>query len=221
MAEVAADVWVLTETHLHHAPTADHAHSAFSAPHPDRRPDTERWAALWSRWPITTIDDPPSHRRGTVACIVHRPDAPFLVYGTVIAWANEPTFDDGRPARMWQVHLAEIERQGAEWQRLRELHPDLPVIVAGDFNQDRDGSGWYGTAAGRQALSQALADAGLRCVTDMDAVETGKLATAHLIDHVCLTPDLPEVIGVSCWEPQAPDGSVLSDHPIVAVDLPD
>ena len=112
MAEVDADVWVLTETILGHAPSADHRHAVFSPPHPERRPAHERWTAIWSRWPLREISCPPSHRRGTVAAMVEHPSGPILVYGTVIAWANEPFYDDGSPARMWQVHLAEITRQG-------------------------------------------------------------------------------------------------------------
>ena len=49
---------------------------------------------------------------------IYTPEGPLVVYGTVIAWANEPHFDDGTPARMWEVHLAEIERQSAEWRRM-------------------------------------------------------------------------------------------------------
>src|SRR5262249_22262005 len=124
MRAVAADIWVLTETHLHHAPSAAHVHALFSPPHPQRRPEPERWTAIWSRWPLTGVDDPPPHPRGSVTGMVHTPGGPLLVYGTVLAWANEPHHDAGQPARMWDVHLAEIDRQGAEWIRLRTCYPD-------------------------------------------------------------------------------------------------
>jgi hypothetical protein len=60
---------------------------------------------------------------------------------------------------MWQVHVAKIERQSADWRPIREPHPKLPPVVLGDFNQDRDGSGWYGTQANladRSALAEIL-----------------------------------------------------------------
>jgi len=41
MAEVDADVWVLTETHVDHQPSREHAHAAFSPPHLLRRPAQE------------------------------------------------------------------------------------------------------------------------------------------------------------------------------------
>ena len=80
----------------------------------------------------------------------------MIVYGTVIAWANEKLHDNGESARMWEVHLAEIERQGKEWRRLGDQYPVTPLIVAGDFNQDRDGSGWHGTKRTRWLLGQKL-----------------------------------------------------------------
>ncbi len=162
---------------------------------------------------------PAAHRRGTVSAIVHAPDGPLIVYGTVIAWANEPHFDDGSPARMWQVHLAEIERQAAEWARIRALHPGLPLVVLGDFNQDRDGSGWYGTAATRAALSDGLDRAGLVCVTEADAVAAGWLERSHLVDHICVSAELADGRAVRCWEAIDAAGQRLSDHPTIAIDL--
>ena len=77
---------------------------------------------------------------GTVAAVVNAPTGPIVVYGTVTPWANERMHDDGSRARMWDVHRAEIERQGADWLALRAAYPDPPLVVAGDVNQDRDGS---------------------------------------------------------------------------------
>ena len=219
MAEVDADIWVLTETHLDHIPTDEHLHSVFSPPHPERRPDHERWTAIWSRWPLTPIEDPAPHRRGTVAAIADTPLGPVVLYGTVVAWANEPNHDDGTPARMWEVHLAELDRQASEWAALRTLHPDLPLVVAGDFNQDRDGSGWYGTRRTRDRLTSGLEAAGLVCATADDVVAAGLLRTHHLVDHICVPTSLAGRSTVGCWENIDDDGQRLSDHPAVAIDL--
>jgi endonuclease/exonuclease/phosphatase family metal-dependent hydrolase len=219
MAEVDADIWVLTETHVDHAPSADHAHSVFSPPHDVRRPNRERWTGIWSRWPLTQITDPAAHRRGTVAAIVEAPSGRLVVYGTVIAWANEPLHDDGSKARMWDVHRTEIERQGAEWVVLRTAYPTLPMVVAGDFNQDRDGSGWYGTHGVRAQLGEWLDRSGLVCVTDMDVVTSGLLKSHHLVDHICTTADVAERVKVRCWESVDETRQRLSDHPTVAIDF--
>lgn len=219
MAEVDADIWVLTETHVDHAPTDAHRYSVFSPPHPDRRPEHERWAAIWSRWPMTPIEDPPPHRRGTVAAIADTPDGPVVIYGTVVAWANERNHDDGSPARMWEVHLAELDRQAAEWAAIRARHSGVPLVVAGDFNQDRDGSGWYGTRTTRDRLTSGLERAGLVCATADDVVAAGLLRSHHLVDHICVPADLSERTEIHCWENIADNGQRLSDHPVVALDL--
>ena len=220
MALVDADIWVLTETFVDRVPSAGFD-AAFSPPHPDRRPDpNERWTAIWSRWPITPLDDPAPHRRGSVAAMIATPTGPLVVYGTVIAYHGEPTHDDGRPARAWEVHRAEIERQTAEWRRLRELHPDVPIVVAGDFNQARSGRPRsYGTDAARQALNEGLAHAGLRCLTDVDLVETDAISDRSHVEHIAASEALEQVGPVHAWDRVDVAGRRLSDHPTLAVDL--
>lgn len=218
IAEVDADVWVLTETRTTVTPGPE-LHGVHTPPHPQRRPDEdERWVGIWSRWPIvpTGVEPEPS---GSVSVIVQQPTAPFIVYGTVLPWANEPG-DDGR-ARMWEVHHAEVVRQAADWRELRARHPGLPLVVAGDFNQDRDGSGWYGSRRGRDLLTTGLAEAELVCITSEDVVAAGKLTRNHLVDHVAISTDMlrDRMVEVHCWEPRDLDGVALSDHPTVAVDL--
>ena len=219
MAEVAADIWVLTETHVDHAPSEAHPYSAFSPAYLERRELHERWCAIWSRWPLTVLEHPAPHRRGTVAAVTDTPLGPLIIYGTVIPYANERTFDDGRPAQRWQVHHAEAERQAAEWAQLAADNPEVPLVVAGDFNQDRDGSLIYGTQVGRDRVSAGLRAAGLVCVTDRDAVEAGWLPAGHLIDHICISERLAPAATVTCWDKIDEEGQALSDHPIVAVDL--
>jgi hypothetical protein len=176
MTLVDADIWGLTETFVDRAPDDDFD-AVFSPPHPDRRPNPdERWTAIWSRWPIAPLEDPAPHRRGSLAAMISTPMGSLVVYGTVIAYHLELFHDDGRPAGAWEVHLAEIERQAQEWHRIRELHPDIPIVVAGDFNQARSGRRWsYGTDAARQAVTDGLARAGMRCLTEEDLVETGAI----------------------------------------------
>jgi endonuclease/exonuclease/phosphatase family metal-dependent hydrolase len=97
----------------------------------------------------------------------------------------------------------------------------VPLIVAGDFNQDRDRSGWYGTRRGRELLAQALHDVDLVCMTDEDVVATGKLRESHLVDHIaiCRRWAAEHEVRLNCWEKTDPDGTHLSDHPTVAIDL--
>ena len=217
MEEVDADIWVLTETTLTHAPP-DHPHGVFSPEHPERRPANERWVGIWSRWPLVELSAPAAHKRGSLAALCETPLGQIVVYGTVLAWANEPHTDEGTPTKMWEVHLAEIERQGHDWRTIREAHPDVPLVIAGDFNQDRDGSRWYGTKEARHKLSEQLEASSLTCLTAVDVVAEGMLEAQHLIDHVCSTAHLT-MQELQCWETHDDSGIRLSDHPTVAVDL--
>lgn len=219
MREVAADIWVLTETRVDHRPTDDYKHVVYCPPHDTRRSPDERFTAIWSLFPLTPIEEPLPNPRGTAAALAHTPTGELLIYGTVIAWANDPQHADGRPAGMWEVHEAEIARQGAEWLRLRMLHPDIPMVVAGDFNQDRDGSGWYGKKTARAALGAALQAADLVCATDEDVVANGLLRSDHLVDHICVSNGLTVQSPIKCWERIDESGQRLSDHPTVAIDI--
>jgi hypothetical protein len=218
MASIDADIWVLTETRASIAP-ADGYHGLHAPPHPTRRADDdERWVSVWSRWPLRPTGIPPDPR-GAVSAIVDGPAGPIIVFGTVLPWANDRG-DDGR-STAWQEHYSAIETQGRQWRQLIELHPGTPVVVAGDLNQDRDGSGWYGTHRGRDLLTSALDGAGLTCVTAEDVVASGKLRRSHLVDHIAISASWAEraEVALRCWETTDADGVRLSDHPTVAIDV--
>ncbi len=219
MTEVEADIWVLTETFIDRSP-GDDFEGCHSPHHPERRPDSrERWTSIWSRWPLTPLTNPPPHRRGSVTAMIETPLGDLIVYGTVIAWGNEPTFADGSPALAWGVHIAEIERQSKEWMAIRNNHPDIPLIVTGDLNQGRSGRKWDdGTKAARRALTDGLDAAGLACVTEVDLVVTGQIERSH-VEHICLDPRLATSGDVLVWDRINDDGTRLSDHPTLAVDI--
>lgn len=219
MAEVDADIWILTETHVDHSPGPgyDVVHTPAI---PERRPADERWVGIWSRYPIAPITDPLPRGRGTLATLVSTPSGDYIIYGCVIAWANEPFLADGSPATMWRAHAETIAQIDHDLELIRDRHRSMPIIIGGDFNQDRDDSGWYGTNAVRQQLTDVLDRHRLACVTDFDVVAAGLLDNHHLVDHICVPLSLAERATVICWEILDENGVRLSDHPTVAVDLP-
>ena len=103
----------------------------------------------------------------------------------------------------------------------RNLYTLLSLAIAGgDFNQNRDGARWYGTNRNRKLLSDALAETGLVCVTEVDFVRSGKLSDRHTVDHICLDDRLAaSVSAVGAWERANSDGQQLSDHSGVYVDV--
>jgi endonuclease/exonuclease/phosphatase family metal-dependent hydrolase len=217
MAEVDADIWILTETHVDHSP-GDGCRGIHTPPVTERRPEAERWVGIWSRHPMTPIDEPAPRGRGTLAALIDTPIGELVVYGCVIPWANEPTLGDGTPATMWRGHAETIEQIDLDLTVIRDRHPGVPIVLAGDFNQDRDGSGWYGTKAVRQQLSAVLDRHDLACPTAIDVVAAGLLRTQHLVDHICITKSLATDNHVRCWEATSEAGVRLSDHPTVAID---
>ena len=218
MQAVDADVWILTETHVDHGP-GDSYQSVHTPAFPERRPESERWVGIWSKLPLRAIEKPAPSPRGTVAVVVDAPFGELIVYGCVIPWANEPELTNRDSATMWQAHAETIDQIDDDLRTIEDAHPGVPIVVAGDFNQDRDGSGWYGTHAVRDQLTEVLARHDLACLTCDDVVASGLLESQHLIDHICASTSLAQNATMSCWEATDRDDVRLSDHPTVAVDL--
>jgi len=214
--EVGADLWILTETH-EVIDLSDTHHGASTTPSARKPMPGEACATVWSRWPILqniTTSDP-----SEAVCVeVAHPDGPLLVYGSIIAYAGYKG-RDGK-SRMWEEHYRFIEWHGRDWKRLRAEFPGHRIITGGDYNQNRDGARWYGTRKGRDLLTTALSEAGLKCVTEEDFVKAGKLQARHTVDHLCMDETLAaRVVGVDAWERIRGDGMSLSDHSGILVDL--
>ncbi|MEY3898783.1 MAG: hypothetical protein RLZZ214_4305 [Verrucomicrobiota bacterium] len=214
--EIDADLWILTETHevIDLSNTHHGAATTFSA----RKPlPGEACATVWSRWPIQHSIDTSDPSEAVCVEVAH-PDGPLLVYGSIIAYAGYRG-PDGM-SRMWHEHYRFIEWHGRDWKRLRAEFPGHRFITGGDYNQNRDGARWYGTRKGRELLTRALSDVGLKCVTEEDFVRAGKLQNRHTVDHLCLDEALAtRVIGVDVWERTRADGMRLSDHSGILVDI--
>jgi hypothetical protein len=208
----AADIWVLTETRETLIPGPEYC-AVHSKPHPGRRPDDERWVSIWSRWPAISL----WQDAWSATARVDTPGGDVLVHGVVLPYMNEPG-RDGKRVLGWSRFREELSRQRHHWRRLREQHPTIPLVVAGDFNQNLDGRRWYGSQRTRQALCEALDHAELNCLTLEDVVAAHKLERNHLIDHICVTDGLAVHEGIWCWEPTI-DGLRMSDHPGVALRL--
>lgn len=214
--EVGADLWILTETH-EVIDLSDTHHCAATTPSARKPRLGESCATIWSRWPILRQIETSDPTEAVCVEVAH-PDGPLLVYGSIIAYAGYKGPDGKSPA--WEEHYRFIEWHGRDWKRLREEFPKHRVITGGDYNQNRDGARWYGTRKGRDLLSSALLDAGLKCVTEEDFVKTGKLKDRHTVDHLCMDETLAaSVVSVDAWERTRTDGMRLSDHSGVCVQL--
>lgn len=208
-----ADIWVLTETHDDLSLLPTHG-SVTTAQRPTGR-SGGRWTAIWSRWPLdgVVVDDPVR----TVAAIVATPAGSVLVYGTVLPWGADPGPDLANPAKGWSEMDRVLPLQLAEWRRLRDAHPGVPLVVAGDLNMNLGGAHFYGTKRCRDTLLTGVQGLGLACATTTDRVPAGALRHPP-IDHV-LVPSTWSTRVVSAWEGTTPEGDRLSDHSGLVVEV--
>lgn len=182
----------------------------------------KNYSAIWSRWPVVqrirTYDD-----ETAVCTLLDTPIGNLLIYGTILTYHADKGSQG--TSRKWEEHNKEITRQGDDWYRLQSLTKDVPMIVAGDFNQTRDGSGKYCSPNGIQLLDEQLNRNSLFCVTDEDFGKNGKLRPdpikgcyRHNIDHICITKNQFDIERVGAWD-HFVGSHELSDHNGVFVDL--
>lgn len=216
MAKVSADCWVLTEARRSISP-GDGYQGIHSPAHPARRKDPdERWVSVWSRWPTKSI--PVRESLWSATALVDAEFGQVIVHGVVLPYRNEPN-SSGGALRIWAEFSKELILQAEDWVALQREYPGIPLVVAGDFNQNLDGVQWYGNDETRNQLRLALDGARLRCLTQQNAVTSGQLKNHHLVDHICVSTELSRNFEVDCWEPIDIDGVRMSDHPGVVVRL--
>ncbi|MEW6563593.1 MAG: endonuclease/exonuclease/phosphatase family protein [Pseudomonadota bacterium] len=216
---MAPDILVLTET----CAQVDLSPYGYSVQYTQPNEYKKYYAAIWSRFPIVHQHET-SDPELTVCAQIASSLGDVLVYGTIITYHGDKGPDQKSPA--WAEHYKAIGVQGNDWARLR-AQAALPMIVAGDFNQTRDGSSrTYGTAHGRGLLTEQLARSGLVCLTTENFGDTGKLKVdqridraRNNIDHICVTENVFEIGDVGAWDHFAEDGAYLSDHNGVYVDI--
>jgi hypothetical protein len=203
MADVNADVWVLTETFRGFAPGPGYELAASSVDAPDRTAGPgERWVAIWSRLPALPVPLTANLERAAAAQV----GDVLTVVGTVLPWHGDRRHPVHRGSAAFCTRLSE---QSADWRQLRVGSGAL--CVAGDFNQDLLTTGrYYGSAKGRQALLETLASAGLKCLT---GGEDDPLAGAGraCIDHICVA-GVRAVGRHSVWPAPGELSRRLTDH---------
>lgn len=221
LARVDPDILVLTETHDSIQPKGL-PYRAISIPSTGYHHPGESCVAIWTRWPQTYSDLVAPTELST--CVdVKSPFGLLTIYGTILTWRN----DKGKNglSRPWEEHEKAIVSQGQHWQHLHESRKTVPLIVAGDFNQARDGVGGYKSPNGVRALNEQLEKSNLTCITKEDFGAEGKLHVdprkgyyRHNIDHICITQNFFDIKHVGAWD-HFTESQFLSDHNGVYVDL--
>lgn len=212
LTETCADVDLRAEGYRFMLATTKNCHS-------------KHYSTIWSKYPIrkeySTFDP-----EMAVCAEIETPFSSVVVYGTIITYHGDQGPDG--TSKPWTEHYKAIEAHGYDWLKiLQEGRQQVPLVVAGDFNQTRDNSyRTYGTKFGRDLLSRELTRCCLRCLTTEDFGAAGKLTidpskgwTRNNIDHICVTDKAFTVIDIGAWDHFTESGKFLSDHNGVYVDL--
>jgi endonuclease/exonuclease/phosphatase family metal-dependent hydrolase len=218
IAEIAADVWVLTESHPDFVPATGYVRHAVSAEAPDRV-GGGRWVVIWVRaeiaaLPLAVVAEP----ERSAAVQVNRADGrPLLVFGTVLPWRG----DTRREVRGGRAFAQSLRLQATDWAAARAALPGAELCIAGDFNQELGADGPVGTRAGREALDGTLEALDLTCVTGGAQDPLLVRGWRASIDHILLSSGLRGAAAPEIWPEQFPLSGMLSDHYGVCVRVAD
>ena len=217
LAQVAADLLVLTETHDGFKP--GHKNVCSSAAGRDGKDlEQHRWASIWSNDELELLETKDKER--TVAArVIPNKSEPYIVFATVLPWMGST----------WRKHISKggvafresLLVQKADWLNLRKKYPAEELFVIGDFNQALVDSQYYGSKKNRRELESALQDTGLIALTsgknDPIARDSSPCAC---IDHICmLRKSKWELSKTERWPNIEKPMRSLSDHFGVAVTL--
>lgn len=221
MADIQAKVWILTETQKGFNPGEDFCMVAESDQASDLPPN-RRWTTIWAHRSLSGTQVKTLDSERTACARFKLPGELILhVYGTVLPWLGSTW--KGFHGTEGKAFLAALAEQMKDWHALQSESSDASLCVAGDFNQDLLETGhYYGSKVGRKALTNALEQAKLKCLTSgkMDPVARLQPGAAN-IDHICISGLLSQTVKseeVIAWSPKQ-QGSKLSDHFGVSVEV--
>lgn len=211
--DVAADVWVLTETDDAFAPVGlQYLHTSVVD---ETRLSKERWVSIASRFPLEPIALTGDPIRSAAARIHPVDGDSFVVFGTVLPW----------PSDLWggmrgsTAFASALETQLQDLRALRGQNARSEFIWAGDFNQHLGEGARYSSRRNGDLLVEALRELGLHVLTaDPDPVM--KMAPARRsVDHICVAiPEQWDRQQQTVWPNRPTPDPRLSDHYGVAVD---
>jgi endonuclease/exonuclease/phosphatase family metal-dependent hydrolase len=212
VGRIEADVWVLTETGKDFSPGPQFRLVAESAVAPDRTA-RESWVAIWARGTGSAVPtaDP---QRTACACIGTAAGGSVVVYGTVLPWLSDSRW----PERGFRAFERALTQQFTDWRQLQRDYFGVPLVVAGDFNQDLAPFHYYGSGRGKRLLGQTLADAELHVATGGPLDPLLGYPRRASIDHICATRQFRAVRNPVVWPAPERVGKALTDHFGVLVD---
>ncbi len=217
MSEVAADIWILTETHKDIVPIPFCA--VMSEADPESKQD-ERWSAILSRYPIEPLADFVSDKIRCVAGKLNHPQFGLvIVYVLVLPWVGSQW--RGIPSCDGAAFASALAAYKSDWKQLQQAYPNALHIVAGDFNQSLADFHYYGSKQNRLKLELALDESNLQAITSGSGDPVARDSFPHAcIDHICISKKREiNIISTIRFPDAAKPDKRLSDHFGVVVEL--
>lgn len=217
----APDILVLTET----CEQVDLQQYGYQVVYPNTKNMYGKyWSSIWFNHKARLLKEIKTANDEVAVCATFETALGKInVYGTIIAYRDYLVKHGSKP---WEEHYKSIKWHGQDWSEIVDSERDAPFIVAGDFNQTRDGSNRYSSADGIDLLSKELDKSKLICLTEEDFGRSGKLrvdpkkgATRANIDHICISAGFFQDIEIGAWDHFKEDGRYMSDHNAVFIDL--
>ncbi len=211
MSEVAADIWVLTETHKDIVPVSFYSIMS-EEQDPGSRPG-ERWSAILSRYPIESLGDFVSDKIRCVAGKLEHPQLGLIViYVLVLPWGGSQW--RGIPSRGGAAFASALAAYQSDWEQLQQAYPNTLHIVAGDFNQSLVDWHYYGSMQNRSKLELALEESNLQAITSGVSDPVARDSSPHAcIDHICISKKAAvNIISTKRFPDADKPDKRLSDH---------
>ncbi len=217
----APDIVVLTETCVE----VDLTEYGYQVVYPKSKNQYGKyWSSIWYSNQIRLLKELETANDEVAVCAqFETPLGEMLIYGTIIAYRDFRVKNDSKP---WEEHYKSIKWHGEDWRKIDNWWSDIPLIVAGDFNQTRDGSNRYSSPQGIELLNSELEKSNLQCITEENFGKSGKLSIDPVkgyarsnIDHICISKGFFSDIEVGVWNHFTEDSKYTSDHNGVYIDL--
>ena len=217
MAEVDADIWVLTETWIDYPPAEGYRLASQSFGAKDllySANATKRcWVNIWVKSTAASTPQAVAHQTDRMACsriqLPGRRD--LVVVGTVLPWGSSDGLWPGTDG-----YCDALIDQAEDWSRLRSDPRTCDFVSAGDFNIHFTYKSSYGRKTER-TLSEALTAQNLQCLTSGNVPHTQKAA----VDHICVSRRTirAEAPTVGSWPIPSVHSKPITDHHGVFADI--
>lgn len=215
MADVCADIWVLTETWFGFCPCDGYRLVSQSSEAEDLGTGSNRcWVSIWAKSCFNSRSYDIRCQPQRMAC--GRIEIPgqmdIVAVGTVLPWVSDKSFlgTDG--------FCKAVREQDDDWAPHQTGLEPCAYLVAGDFNQSLPHISRYGSKDGETAVNSVLEKHGLRCFTESKVLPSGK----PMIDHICFSQSClksKSVPNVGTWDTPLINEKPITDHVGVFVDL--